>query len=263
MDHNNETDVDLWADEHLAALRPDPEWQPDLSRGLARLQDRRRSQRGLRQRYGWAIAALVVTSVPLMAFPVTRAIAQRCVSACVQESSKVRQFLVGPGAAPSSTYVKIADRRIAPDFTMTDDSGQRVRLSDFRGKTVLLNFWATWCGPCKVEIPMLKGLQQEFRDSGFTVLGVSLDQEGWDVVKPYTKTADFNYPIMAGPLMAGPVMAGPITAGGEDFAELYGGLESVPTTLLIDTSGRIAAIHVGLCRRTEYEADIEAVLKEQ
>jgi cytochrome c biogenesis protein CcmG/thiol:disulfide interchange protein DsbE len=248
MDNNNEANLDQWANERLASLRPDSEWNPDLSRGFARLQERRGDQRGLRRRYGWAIAGIVATSLPLMALPVTRAIAQRCVSACVQESSKVREFLVGPGQAPSSTYLKTADRQMAPDFTVTDASGKQVSLSDFRGETVLLNFWATWCGPCKVEIPMLKGLHQQYRDSGFTVLGVSLDEKGWDVVKPYMKTAQFNYPVVV---------------GGENIARLYGGMDSVPTTLIIDQSGRIAAVHVGLCNRAEYEADIDAVLKEQ
>jgi cytochrome c biogenesis protein CcmG/thiol:disulfide interchange protein DsbE len=248
MDNNNEANVDQWTNECLASLGPDSEWKPDLSRGFARLQERRGAQRGLRRRYGWAMAGIVATGLPLMALPVTRAIAQRCVSACVQESSKVREFLVGPGPASSSTYVKVADRKMAPDFTVTDASGKQVSLSDFRGKTVLLNFWATWCGPCKVEIPMLNGLHQQYQDSSFTVLGVSLDEKGWDVVKPYMKTAQFNYPVVV---------------GGENIAGLYGGLESVPTTLIIDKSGRIAALHVGLCKRAEYEADIDAVLKEQ
>jgi peroxiredoxin len=248
MDNNNEVDVDRWAKERLASLRPDSEWQPDLSRGLARLEQRRGEQRGVRQRRGWVMAGVVAMGVPLMALPVTRAIAQRCVSACVQESSRVRQFLLGPNVVPNSTYVAIADREIAPDFTVTDAAGKQVSLSDFRGKAVLLNFWATWCSPCKVEIPMLKGLQEQYRDNGFTVLGVSLDEGGLSVVKPYMETAQFNYPILL---------------GNEDVAKQYGGLDAVPTTLLIDKSGRIAALHVGLCNRSEYEADIDAVLKEQ
>jgi peroxiredoxin len=246
MDHNNEVDVDCWANGRLASLRPSPEWQPDLSRGLARLQERHGAQRGVRQKWGWVMAGIVAMGLPLMALPVTRAIAQRCVSACVQESSRVREFFVGPTL--SSTYVAIADRKIAPDFRLTDASGKQVSLSDFRGKAVLLNFWATWCGPCKVEIPMLKGLQKKYREDGLTVLGVSMDGDGWSVVRPYMETAQFNYPILL---------------GNEDVAKQYGGLEAVPATLLIDKSGRVAALHEGLCSRSEYEADINAVLKER
>ena len=95
---------------------------------------------------------------------------------------------------------------------------------------------------------MLKGLQQANRNRGFTVLGVSLEEEGWTLVKPYMERAQFNYPVMV---------------GSEDIAERYGGLNFIPTTLLIDKFGRIAAIHVGLCRKSEYEADIKAVLQEQ
>ena len=181
-----------------------------------------------------------------MALPVTRAITQRCVSACVEGSSRLREFFLG--AAPSPAYRTLEEREVASDFAMTDSSGKSVRLSDFRGKVVLLNFWATWCEPCRIEIPMLKGLQQTYQDRGFTVLGVSLEEEGWNVVKPYMERIQFNYPV---------------AVGGENIAGLYGGLDSVPATLLLDRSGRIVVTHVGLCSRSEYEADINAVLRER
>jgi thiol-disulfide isomerase/thioredoxin len=255
MDNNNEANVvqqstDQWTKDRLAALRPNGDWQPNLSRGFALLQERLDAKRGRRRKLAWVSAAAIAAGVPLMALPATRAIAQRCVSACVEESSRVREFLLGNPASsvPSSTYVILEERKMAPDFIMQDTGGKSVKLSDFQGKVVLLNFWATWCGPCKVEIPMLKGLQQANRDRGFTVLGVSLEEEGWAVVKPYMERAQFNYPVMV---------------GSDDIAVPYGGLDSVPTTLLIDKAGRIAAIHVGLCSRNEYEADIKAVLQEQ
>jgi cytochrome c biogenesis protein CcmG/thiol:disulfide interchange protein DsbE len=186
----------------------------------------------------------------MVAFPVTRAIAQRCVSACVAESGKVRAFLLRDPAtvAPTSTYVQPQERKMAPDFAAMDAQGNRVSLADFRGKVVLLNFWATWCAPCKSEIPMLEGLQQSYRARGFTVVGVSLDADGWSVVKPYIEHAQIDYPI---------------AVGGDSVAAQYGDSMSLPTTLLIDRFGRIAAVHAGLCNRSEYETEIDAVLKER
>lgn len=255
MDNNNEVNVDRqsndqWANERLGPLLPDYECRPNPSLGFARLQERRDARVGRRRRWAWAVSGVVATGLPLMALPVTRVIAQRCVSACVKESRKIREFLMGNPSipAPNSPFVKLEDRKAAPDFSVTDASGKPVQLSEFRGRVVVLNFWATWCGPCKVEIPVLNGLQQAYQGSDFTVLGVSLERGGWNVVKAYMTAAQFHYPVMV---------------GSEDIATLYGGLDTIPTTLVIDKSGRIAAIHAGLCSRNEYEADINALLKEQ
>jgi cytochrome c biogenesis protein CcmG/thiol:disulfide interchange protein DsbE len=136
---------------------------------------------------------------------------------------------------------------MAADFTLTDASGAAIRLSDFRGKVVLLNFWATWCVPCSAEVPLLVGLRQEYRHKGFEVLGVSLDEDGWKSVRPYIEERHVNYPVVL---------------VNDDLARAYGGLDSVPLTLIIDKSGHIAARHLGLCRKDEYEADIQAVLSE-
>ena len=171
-------------------------------------------------------------------------------SACVQETAAVREFLLGrtSGRASSSTYVKADDRRMAPDFTLTDASGQRVKLSDFRGRVILLNFWATWCAPCNQEIPWFVEFQQLNRQRGFAVLGVSMDEGGWTVVKPYIEEKRVNYPVMI---------------GNDEVAGLFGGLRTKPLTLIIDRSGRIAAVHAGSCRKDEYESDINAVLNER
>jgi cytochrome c biogenesis protein CcmG/thiol:disulfide interchange protein DsbE len=245
---NDQQLTDRWVNERLGPLSPDRACQPNVSRGFARLRERREGLFGRKRRWTWAVVGVVLSGFPLAALPVTRVIAQRCVAACVRESGKLREFLIGApsGPPPSSTFVKVEDRKAAPDFVVSDASGKPVKLSDFRGKTIVLNFWATWCEPCKVEIPMLKDLQQAYQDRDFTVVGVSLEPEGWSSVKPYMETAQFNYPVMV---------------GGEDIAALYG-LEAIPTSLVIDKFGRIAAIHVGLCGRSEYEAEINALLRE-
>lgn len=250
MEKNNEQDVGRWVDERLAALRPDGAWQPNAPRGMARLRERLDRGKKPRRRWTWAIAAAVAVGLPLMAFPVTRTFAQRCVSACVGESSWVLQLLTGKGssAASSLAFARPEDRKVAPDFTLNDASGKPVTLSEFRGKVVLLNFWATWCPPCRIEIPWFSEFQEAYGDSDLVVLGVSLDEDGWKSVKPYMEAKGMSYRVMV---------------GNDDLASLYGGLKALPTTLIIDRSGRIAVTHVGLCNRREYESGVNTLLHEQ
>ena len=151
----------------------------------------------------------------------------------------------------SSSPVKAAvrpakDRKAAPDFTLKDATGATVKLSEMKGKVVLLNFWATWCGPCKVEIPWFIEFQQAYKDRNFAVLGVSMDDDGWASVKPYVTEKKINYRIVIGDDM---------------LAKVYGGVESLPTTFVIDRFGRIATSHVGLVSKKQYMDDIEHLLE--
>jgi len=250
MNPNNELDVGRWADDELAALGPDGEWEPDQRRGLALLRQQRGRMNGRRRRWTWVVAGAMATCLSLMATPVTRAFAQRCLSACVSGTGWVRQFLSAgmSGPLPSNVYIKPESRTMAPDFTLTDSNGKPVRLSELRGDVVLLNFWATWCAPCRVEIPMFIRFQQAYRDRNFVVLGVALDEEGWSVVRPYADAKKINYPLVV---------------GDDRVSDLFGGLKAVPTTYIIDRQGRIAATHIGLCQKGEYEGDIKAVLNER
>jgi cytochrome c biogenesis protein CcmG/thiol:disulfide interchange protein DsbE len=90
------------------------------------------------------------------------------------------------------------DRKAAPAFTLKDSTGAALRLSDHKGKIVLLNFWATWCGPCKVEMPWFVEFERTYKDRGFDVIGVSMDEDGWISVKPYLATHKINYPVVIG-----------------------------------------------------------------
>jgi peroxiredoxin len=142
-----------------------------------------------------------------------------------------------------SREVKAA--KAAPDFTLKDARGRRVSLSDYKGKVVLLNFWATWCGPCKIEIPWFIEFEREFEPRGFTVLGISMDEDGWKVIDPYVKEHGINYPIVL---------------GNEEVNQLYGGIEALPTTLVIGRDGKVAYVHSGLIGKGEYEKEIRKLL---
>jgi cytochrome c biogenesis protein CcmG/thiol:disulfide interchange protein DsbE len=154
------------------------------------------------------------------------------------------------GCSSSPRSVKAAvkpdkERKAAPDFSLKDSDGKTVRLSDYKGKVVLLDFWATWCGPCKIEIPWLKEFQRKFRDKGFEVIGVSMDEEGWQVVKPFVTELAINYRVVI---------------GDDSTAQLYGGVDALPTAFVIDREGKIAAVHVGLTSKGEIEHGIEQLL---
>jgi len=138
------------------------------------------------------------------------------------------------------------DRHPAPNFSLKDGDGKTVSLTDYRGKVVLLDFWATWCGPCKIEIPWFIDFQRKNQDKGLVVLGVSMDDEGWEVVKPFAKEMKVNYRLVI---------------GNDQTAQLYGGVDALPTTFLIDRDGRIAAVHVGLADRKAIENGIEQLLE--
>ncbi len=136
-------------------------------------------------------------------------------------------------------------RHDAPDFALKDADGKTVRLTDYRGKVVLLDFWATWCEPCRIEIPWFIELQRKNKDRGLEVIGVSMDDEGWEVVKPFMKENGMNYRVLI---------------GNDSTAETYGGVESLPSTFLIDRMGKIAAVHIGLASRKDFEDGVAELL---
>jgi len=150
-------------------------------------------------------------------------------------------------APPVKTAVKQdAARKRAPEFALKDANGKVVHLADYRGKVVLLDFWATWCGPCTVEIPWFTEFQRKYKDRGFEVLGVSMDEDGWKAITPFVTQKKVNYRIVL---------------GDDKTGDQYGGLEALPTTFVIDRDGRIAAVHVGLAGKKDFEDAIETLLQ--
>ena len=136
----------------------------------------------------------------------------------------------------------------APGFTLKDAQGHEVSLAGYKGKVVLLNFWATWCVGCKQEIPWFMDFQTKYKPDGLEVLGVSLDDEGWKVLKPYLGEHPMNYTVVL---------------GNDHIADLYGGVDALPTTLLIDRLGNIASTHTGVVDQTKVEKELQDLLKAQ
>ncbi len=152
--------------------------------------------------------------------------------------------------APSS------QRRPAPSFSLVDARGETITLAALHGKVVLLDFWATWCGGCKLEIPWYMEFDQRYRQQGLAVVGVAMDEEGWNAVRPFlAKETD---PDTGGHT----AMQYPVVLGSETMGKQFG-LTSMPLTLLIDRDGRIALSHSGVVNKGDFEASIRQLLMER
>ena len=159
-------------------------------------------------------------------------------------------FLVSCGGASSKSAGEAVEAaalepKPAPDFALPDAQGREVKLSDLKGQVVLLNFWATWCGPCKIEMPWFVEFQRQYKDQGFSVVAVSLDAEGWEVVKPFAEDFKLNFPVLV---------------GDDELADKFGGIAALPTTFIIDKEGRITSSHTGLVSKSDYEDEIKNLL---
>lgn len=134
----------------------------------------------------------------------------------------------------------------APAFDLPDTRGGRKSMESYKGKVVMLNFWATWCGPCKQEIPDFIELQKEYGDQGFEIVGISLDEAGHEAaVKGFVKQKGMNYDVLF---------------DDGSVAQAYGGVRSIPTTFLINREGEIVSSQVGLQPKSAWASAIEALL---
>jgi thiol-disulfide isomerase/thioredoxin len=145
----------------------------------------------------------------------------------------------------------------APEFTLPDLSGKEVSLSSFKGKPLLINFWATWCGPCKVETPWLIELQNEYGPKGLQVVGISTegddlkpgDKEGWahdkEAIAKFVQKEHLQYPVLI---------------NGDSLATQYGGLEVMPTSVYVNAEGKVVAVQLGITSKEDMVANVEKAL---
>ncbi len=124
-------------------------------------------------------------------------------------------------------------------------TGETFRASDHKGRVLLVNFWATWCGPCKMEIPHLIELQKKYGPRGLQVVGLSIDREGMAVVRPFAEKQGFNYPILMAP---------------EGAQKAFGGVEAIPASFLIDKNGKVVHSVEGLVTQDQLAPKIEELL---
>jgi thiol-disulfide isomerase/thioredoxin len=169
------------------------------------------------------------------------------ITSCGKDSKSENTQTNNSKKVQSAESVKEANRRhiMAPDFTLADSEGNTLRLSDFRGKVVLLNFWATWCGPCRREIPVFLKLYEKYNDRGFEIIGVSVDQQGWDVITPFMDNFEMSYPVV---LFNRQVIMN------------YGGIQSIPTSFFINREGEVVERIIGLRPDEYFETRIQELL---
>jgi len=155
-----------------------------------------------------------------------------------------------PGGAASAP-AKPTD---APTITLKDLNDKDVSLQQYKGEVVLVNFWATWCEPCKVEIPWMIEFQQKYSPRGFTILGVSMDEEGKKAIQPFLDKERFDVSGQKVP------MSYPILLGSDAIAEKFGGVLGLPTSMLFSRDGKKVRTIVGLVNHDDISKAIESLL---
>jgi thiol-disulfide isomerase/thioredoxin len=149
------------------------------------------------------------------------------------------------GARRNGPSSHLTQSSLAPDFSLESLDGKTLRLSDLRGKAVLLNFWATWCGPCKIEMPWFVELQNQYASQGLQIVGVAMDDASKEDIGKFAKDLGVNYPILIGK---------------ESVGDQYGGVPALPESFLIGRDGKIVDKIIGLRGKAEIEDSIKKAL---
>lgn len=162
----------------------------------------------------------------------------------IEEMAATRRDTAGAAAVDTAAA---SEPRTAPDFELPTLSGEPFHLAAHRGEVVLLNFWATWCAPCRVEIPDFIELQEDLGDDGLQIVGISVDAGGFEDVRPFAEEMGINYPIV-------------VDIG--ELSEMYGGVYALPTSILIDRQGRMVRKIPGMLTEETLRPMLEALLAE-
>jgi peroxiredoxin len=187
----------------------------------------------------WIAAAAAAVGVALFAVPLLRGPADRPAA-----NSERTDASIASASGPSCAAKASAKANL--DFTLKDSNGANVQLTDYKGKVVLLNFWATWCGPCKLEIPEFVEAYERYRDKGFVILGVlSEDDPTPTELRTFMTQFRMNYPVLR---------------EHQDFAAANGELWALPTSFLIDRQGLICTRHTGAMTKEMLEQEIKSLL---
>jgi thiol-disulfide isomerase/thioredoxin len=222
-----------FVEKSLGSLSEPEGFEPNAARARVQLKVR---QVPSARRWMWTAVPVAAMALIALVLPASRAVANMQSNPMVFEH--IHYML---GSHWDALVGMIHGSRNAPNFKLTDADGNLVKLSSYRGKVVLLNFWATWCEPCKAEVPWFVDLQKTYADD-LVVLGVSFDEDGWKSVRPFIEERHVNYPVM---------LAGP------ELPDQYRKIESLPATLMINRYGRIVGDHLGLASKAQYEALIK------
>jgi len=133
----------------------------------------------------------------------------------------------------------------APNFVLTTAEGRTVELKKLEGSVVVLNFWATWCPPCRAEIPGMLEVYDKYRGEGLEIVGIALDRDGWNVVTPFVERMNISYPVVL---------------GGWEIVQQYGGISAIPTTFILDRKGNVVKGHVGYLSKEDLEGIVRKLL---
>ena len=194
---------------------------------------------------GLTVLGLLAISIPFVWQP--QVAAEPAVAATLDVAPVASHDTTSPSAeAPADTAACMADAKPAKmDFSMKDLDGKTVSLASFKGKVVLLNFWATWCGPCKAEIPGFVELQAKYKDK-LAVVGYSVDDTA-DKARAFANEYKINYPILLG-------------EGKEDVQDAYGPIWGIPASFVISKDGKVCRRHMGIAPKALFEKELTALM---
>ncbi len=154
-------------------------------------------------------------------------------------------FLFNSSVSLAGETNQVESTKLAPSWELADLEGKTIRSTDFKGKVVVLDFWATWCPPCRAEIPDFIALQKKYAARGLAVIGVSVDQASLKTVKLFAEKNDINYPVMI---------------ADNKIVDSFGGIDGLPTTFIIDRNGNIVKQHLGFTPPNTIEKEVKALL---